>query len=134
MAKYKCVVFNLSLPKKGLSISALIQSASRLNSVVRVRGCSLVHVRCTYAQAPRSPRFESGRRDFCIFQNYLPYCIRSNSITNLSSGTSGMSHEVNVAYSLKYPCISRSLTPLAISKIILLMSVSLGSSSNSTYS
>ena len=66
----------------------VIQRQSRLNSVARVRGCSLVHVqtfkkglsnagyalhtqRYVYAhitaQAPRSPRFESGRRDFLLY-------------------------------------------------------------------
>src|SRR5512139_3815232 len=52
--------------RKGLSIIVHIHSPPRLNSVARVRGCSMDHVRYAHinAQAPRSPRFESGRRDF----------------------------------------------------------------------
>src|SRR5512139_336982 len=54
--------------RKGLSIIVHIHSPPRLNSVARVRGCSMDHVRYAHinAQAPRSPRFESGRRDFFI--------------------------------------------------------------------
>ena len=50
----------------------LIQSASRLNSVARVRGCSMIHVRYAHinAQAPRSPRFESGRRDLNLNERF----------------------------------------------------------------
>lgn len=55
--------------RKGLSMIVHIHSPSRLNSVARVRGCSMDHVRYAHinAQAPRSPRFESGRWDFFYF-------------------------------------------------------------------
>jgi len=58
-----------NFPEKGLSMIVHIHSPSRLNSVARVRGCSMDHVRYAHinAQAPRSPRFESGRWDFFIF-------------------------------------------------------------------